>query len=79
MARVGFKLGKRADLPDILEDGVFYICTDTRDTFVGADAGSVQLSSLVSSETALAIKVLTASEYDALGSYDEDTLYIIKE
>ena len=79
MANLQCKYGQSSNLSSAeFSDGTVYVCKDTLDVYVDIEGTRLQLSSNVSSDNKIFIKVLTQDEYDALLSPDNSTLYIIK-
>ena len=79
MANLQCKYGQSSNLSSTeISDGTVYVCKDTLDVYADIEGSRLQLSSNVSSDNKISIKVLTEDEYTALASPDESTLYIIK-
>lgn len=79
MANLQCKYGQSSNLSYTeISDGTVYVCKDTLDVYADIEGSRLQLSSNVSSDNKISIKVLTEDEYNALASPDESTLYIIK-
>lgn len=79
MPNIQCKYGESGNLPSTsISNGTTYICKDTCDVYVDLEGTRLQLSSNVSCDQKLSIAILTESEYNALSSPDESTLYIIK-
>lgn len=79
MVSLKHKYGQSSNLPSTeISDGTIYICKDTKDVYVDLEGERLQLNSNVFSEQKMSIVLLTESEYNAISSPDESTLYIIK-
>lgn len=78
MATVKYKYGLSNNIStESVDDGTIYICVDTADVYADLNNSRLQLSSNVSCEEKLIIKILTEDEYNALSVIDESTLYIV--
>lgn len=79
MPNIKCKHGESSNLSSVpISNGTTYVCKDTCDVYVDLEGTRLQLSSNVSCDQKLSIKILTEDEYNALSSPNETTLYIIK-